>query len=148
MNKQNDSKHKDLQKIEEALSKAVYVSNDVQLKTEIRKGTSAIVSTDPLLYKRLLQKFPKEKVADTTKKTGKFFTVTGILITVLTGGVLAWIGLPIAGAGAAIGITGLTLDDYKNYTIIMDYEKNQVMFFKTKGSNSLKLSKKLNKVVR
>ena len=141
------NKSKDLKKIEEALETAIYVSNDLELATEIKKKTIAIISTDLNLYGKLLKKFPKEKIADKTKKTGTFFTVAGILITVLTGGVLMWIGLPMAGVGAVIGVTGLALEDYKEYTLFMDYEKNQVVFLKTKGSPSIKLSKKFNKIV-
>lgn len=139
--------NKDIKKIEEALETAVYVSDNVQLKTEIKKKTIAIISTDAGLYEELLKKFPKEKIADKTKKTGKFFTVAGVLITVLTGGVFAWIGLPMAGVGAAIGITGLALEDYQDYTIFMDYEKKQTVFLKTKGTPAIKLSQKLSKVV-
>ena len=142
-----EQKQKDTEAIKEALEKATYVSNDLQLKTEIRKKTIAIISTDIELYQKLLKKFPKEKVANKTKKTGKFLTVLGGLITVLTGGILAWIGLPIAGAGAALGLTGMALEDYNDYTLFLDYDKKQVIFLKTKGSPSIKLSKDFGKIV-
>lgn len=143
----NTNAKKDIAKITEALEKATYVSNDLELKTEIKKKTIAIISTDTKLYEKLLKKFPKEKVAEKSKKAGKFLTISGLLITLLTGGVLAIVGLPMAGAGAAIGVTGLALEDYKDYTLFMDYEKNQVIFLKTKGTPSIKLSRKFNKVV-
>ena len=142
-----EKKNKDLEKFKVAMEKAVYVSDDLQLKTEIKKRTQVIVSTNIDLYAKFVEKFPKEKVAGKVKTAGKVATVSGILITVLTGGVLSGIGLPMAGAGVIAATTGAVVEDYRHYTLFMDYDNKQVIFVKTKGRNALKLSKSLPKVV-
>ena len=120
-------------KIEEAVKTAVSVSNDTDLKTEIAKGTLMIISTDPALYSRLLKKFPKEKVSKNTKSVGGALAAFGVLITVITAGAFSFIGLPLAGIGAAMGIAGITLDDYTDYTIGLDYDAHHTIFMKLKG---------------
>ena len=100
----------------------VHTSNDLELKTELGKGTVIIISDDKELYHKMIQKFPKKKISKFAKKAGKALGIIGVGISVLTGGVLAWIGLPLAGVGAAMGITGSALDDYKHYKVVIDYD--------------------------
>lgn len=106
----------------------VRTSNDLELKTELGKGTIIIISDDKELYQKMIQKFPKRKISKFAKKTGKILGFIGIGISVLTAGVLAWIGLPLAGVGAAIGITGSALDDYKHYKMVIDYDNMRLIF--------------------
>lgn len=138
------SEKRKLEKFNEALENATYVADDLQLKTEIKKKTMVIISTDLALYEKMIQKFPKTKVARKTKAAGDLLTVAGILITVLTGGVLAIVGLPMAGVGVAMEVTGLALEDYKDYSVFMNYDKKQVLFVKTEGKPSIKLPKNIN----
>ena len=136
----NQKKQKVLiQAIEIALEKAPTVDNEIDLKSAIKMERNAIISTDQELYARLLKKVPKEKAARKTKKTGKFLAAFGTIVSVATGGVLAWIGVPIAAAGVLICGTGLVLEEYKDYSIFLDYDKKKVIFIKTKGTNSLEL---------
>lgn len=130
---------KRLEKFKEALENAIYVEDDLQLKTEIKKKSMIVISTDIVLYEKFLHKFPKTKVARKTKDTGDLLTIAGILITVLTGGVLAIVGLPMAGVGVAMEVTGLAMEDYKDYEIYMNYDEKQVMFVKTGGKLSIKM---------
>ena len=136
-----------LEKFNEALENATYVADDLQLKTEIKKKTMVVISTDLALYEKLLQKFPKAKVARKTKSAGDLLTVVGILITIFTGGVLAIVGLPIAGLGLAMEVTGLALEDYKDYSIFMHYDKQQVWFIKTGGKPSIELPKSIKEEI-
>lgn len=138
---------KDSEIICKAFEEATYVADDLQLKTEIKKNTIAIISTDLALYEKLVKKFPKEKVANTSKKTGKALMFFGVLITVLTGGVLSSVGIPLCAAGMTMEIAGLVAEDYANYTIFMDYDKKQVKFLKTQGDPSIKLSQTFKKIV-
>lgn len=76
----------------------------------------------------MIQKFTKRKISKFAKKMGKFFTVFGVGISVVTGGVMSWIGLPMAGIGATLGITGKALDDYKHYKMVIDYDNVRLIF--------------------
>lgn len=125
--------------LNEALKNAVHVSNDLELKTAIKQKTLAIISTDIALYTKLLKKFPKEKVSKITKTVGKSLTILGTAITLGTGGILSGIGLPIAGAGALIGVSGMVADDYSDYRIFMDYDNRRVAFVKVKGNPKVKI---------
>ena len=107
---------------------AVYVSNDLELKTEMGKHTPRIISADIKLYEKMIQTFPKAKIAKKSKKGGKVLMWLGIGITVATGGVLSIVGLPIAGAGAVLGVSGIALDDYKHYKIYIDYDEKRLLF--------------------
>ena len=143
--KKNQKNQKALiQAIEIALEKAPTVDNEIDLKSAIKMERNAIISTDQELYASLLKKVPKEKAARKTKKTGKFLAAFGTIVSVATGGVLAWIGVPIAAAGVLIGGTGIMLEEYKNYSIFLDYDKKKVIFIKTKGTNSLELPDNFN----
>lgn len=106
----------------------VHTSNDLELKTELGKGTIIIICDDKELYSKMIQKFPKRKISKFAKKTGKILTFIGIGLSVVTGGVLSWIGIPMAGIGATIGITGKALDDYKHYEMIIDYDNMRLIF--------------------
>lgn len=106
----------------------VHVFNDLELKTELGKGTVIIISNDKELYGKMIQKFPKRKISKFAKKTGKVLAILGVGISVVTGGILSWIGLPLAGVGAAIGITGKALDDYKHYKMVIDYDNMRLIF--------------------
>ena len=106
----------------------VHTSNDLELKTELGKGTIIIISDDKCLYSKMIQKFTKRKTSKFAKKTGKFLTVFGVGISVVTGGILSWIGLPMAGIGATLGITGKALDDYKHYKMVIDYDNMRLIF--------------------
>lgn len=115
----------------------VHTSNDLELKTELGKGTTIIISDDKELYGKMIQKFPKRKISKFAKKTGKVLTFLGVGISVITGGVLSWIGLPMAGVGAAIGVTGKALDDYKHYEMIIDYDNMRLIFVNKKTADKL-----------
>ena len=116
------------------LKNAVYVTNDLELKTEMGKRTRLIVSTDKDLYYKTIQKWPqaKNKTAKKSKKIGKVLTYLGIGITVASGGVLSGVGLPLAGIGAATGIAGAAIDDYRHYKLFIDYEEKRLVFKRTK----------------
>lgn len=117
------------QEVKEIIERdGVHTSNDLELKTELGKGTIIIISDDKELYSKMIQKFPKRKVSKFAKKTGKILTFLGIGLSIVTGGVLSWIGLPLAGVGAAIGITGKALDDYKHYKMLIDYDNMRLIF--------------------
>lgn len=138
------NKKKELEKQqawEHALKNAKHVSNDVDLKTVIGQKSLVIISTDPVLYQRLLQKFSKEKLAGKGKAWGKALAWTGTAITVLSAGVLSSIGIPLIGAGAALGVTGMVLEDYKDYNLFLDYDNKQVVFVKVKGTPHIDLPK-------
>ena len=115
----------DLKEIEK---RAVVVTDDVGLKTEMGKKKKYILSNDPELYHKMIQKFTKHKASKTTKKAGKMAFWTGVGITVLSSGILSWVGLPLAGAGAAVNVSGKALDDYKNYKLYIDYDSRAILF--------------------
>ena len=123
-------------KLEEAMRQATHVSTDVDLKTAVKKGQLVIISSNSQLYAKMLEKFPKEKVTKKVSSTGKAVASVGVLLTVATGGLL---GLPLVGGGLIAGAAGSILDDYKNYTILMDYDKKEVQFVKTKGNPHVKI---------
>lgn len=126
-------------KVADALKDAVYVSDDISMKTAIQQGKLVVISTDNNLYVKLLDKFPKEKLTKKVSKTGKVMTVAGVFITVASGGLLSSIGIPLAGIGIAGSVAGDALDNYENYSIRMDYDNKQVQFIKTKGNPHVKL---------
>ena len=105
------------------------------------KKSLAIISTDANLYEKLLQKFPKALVSSKGKTCGKALAGAGLALSILSGGLFAFIGVPLIGAGAAVGGVGILLDDYKNYSIILDYDAKQVVFIKTKGEPRIELPK-------
>jgi len=127
--------------------KAVYVANNIELKTAVAKKSLFIISTDATLYAELLKKFPKEKVCKKTKTIGKVLATLGSLITVLSFGLFAFVGVPMAAAGAALGITGAALDDYKDYELFMDYDQKRVAFMKLKGTPRIDKTKKGFRVI-
>ena len=120
-------------KLNEAMKKAVYVSNDIDLKSAIARNELVVISDDINLYKNLLSKFSKDKIAKKTNGFGKILMGIGATITVATYGLFAFVGVPIAAVGAALGVGGKALDDYEKYTIAMNHDEKQVAFFKTKG---------------
>ena len=133
---------------EEAYQKAVVVKDSVALKTAIGKKELVIISEDPVLYERLLNKMPKEKTAATAKKAGGILAVLGVAISVLSFGLFSFVGVPMAIAGGALGATGLILDDYKDYSLFLNYDKQTVIFFKVKGYPRLNLPTKRKKLIR
>ena len=122
----------------ELLDTATYVSDKVHLKTAVEKGETIIISTDPELYSKMLEKFPKEKMTKKSRKVGKKAAILGGVIAVIFSGT---IGLSIAAIGLALNLTGKALDDYKNYTILMDYDNMRLIFVKTKGDGKIDLKK-------
>ena len=145
MSKKSDRKQAELEKQwNDAVENAVHVANEVDLKTQIGKKALVIVSSDMELYTRLLQKFPKENMVSSAKSFGKGLIGLGLGISFLTGGFLSFIGIPLAGIGAAIGATGIVLEDYKDYILVMDYDNKMVTFFKVKGSPCLELPKNIS----
>ena len=141
MSKKAEKQAEIQRKWEEAAENAIHVANNADLKTAIGKKALVIISSDQELYERLLQKFPKENVASGAKSLGKFLVGLGLGISILTGGFLSFVGIPMDGIGAAFGATGMVLDDYKDYILAMDYDKKQVIFFKVKGSPCLEMPK-------
>lgn len=121
-------------KLNDALKKAVYVSDEIELKSAVARNELIIISNDLKLYSKLLQKFPKEKITKKANKLGKVIAGLGIGITVATAGLFSFIGLPIAAAGTALGVGGNVLDEYNKYSICMDYKNKKVMFVKIKGN--------------
>lgn len=121
----------------EAFNNSVHVTNSVDLRSEVCKKSLVIVSTEAALYEKLIERFPKAKVAKGSRTAGKVLVGLGTAITVLSFGAFSFVGIPIAGAGVALGSTGLVLDDYKDYTILMDYDEKRVIFIKTKGTPKL-----------
>ena len=94
---------------EELMRNAVYVNNSIELKTAIAKKELVIISTDPELYERMLNKITKEEVSNASKLWGKILMGVGAFITVASFGLFSVIGLPIAGVGAALEVTGVAL---------------------------------------
>ena len=90
---------------EELMRNAVYVNNSIELKTAIAKKELVIISTDPELYERMLNKITKEEVSNASKLWGKILMGVGAFITVASFGLFSVIGLPIAGVGAALGVS-------------------------------------------
>lgn len=127
--------------LEKALNNAVHVSNDLELKTAIGKKELAIISNDTVLYARLLEKIPKERVSAGSKSFGKLLVGLGAAISIMSFGLFAFIGVPMAGAGAVMGTIGIALDDYKDYSLALDYDKKEVVFLKVKGSPCLQIPK-------
>lgn len=123
-------------KLEDAMKQATYVSTDIDLKTAVQRGDLVVISTDNELYEKLLKKFPMEKVTKGVSKAGNKVAGVGVILTVATGGLL---GLPLVGYGILAKVAGNLLDDYKNHTILMDYDKRQVQFIKTKGNPHVKI---------
>ena len=107
---------------------APHVPNDLELKTEMGKQTFIIVSDDEELYHSMIQRFPKRKISQTTKKFGNVLTILGLGITIGTGGILSSIGLPLAGIGLTSKLTGGILDDYKHYEMFIDYNNKKLIF--------------------
>ena len=62
----------------------------------------------------------------------------GAAISILSYGLFSFIGVPIAAAGATLGVGGNMLDEYNKYSISMDYKNKKVMFVKTKGNPCVK----------
>lgn len=137
------------QRFAQECARATRVNSDIDLKTAIGQKKLVIISSNQELYGRLLKKVPKENVSAGSKKLGGFLIALGTILSVATGGLFSFIGIPLAGAGAALGATGMVLDDYKDYSLFVIYEKKEVMFVKTKGTPCLELpkgtSKKLNR---
>ena len=138
------SKKQSLEKANnEALNKAVenapIVTNRVDLLSAVKKGELAIISTDQELYASFLKKMPKEKIARKSKTTGSVLLVLGTVITVATGGILAGVGLPMAAAGLVTGAAGLALEEFKGYSILLDYDQKRTYFIKTTGNPHLEL---------
>lgn len=123
-------------KLEDAMRTAVHVSNEVDLKTAVQQDKLVIISSDSRLYAKMLEKFPMEKVSKKVSGVGKAVAGAGVLLTVTTGGIL---GVPLIGYGLLSHAIGNVADNYKNYTIRMDYDKKQVQFIKTKGKPHVKL---------
>lgn len=121
-----------------AVKNAVHVTDEVGLKTAVKQGKLVIISSDPQLYKKMLSKFPKEKVTKNVRTAGKVMTGIGAVAAVMTGGI---IGIPMAILGIAGTVGGKFLDYFKDYTIQMDYEEKQVLFIKTKGDVYVKMGK-------
>ena len=121
---------------EDELKNAVFVSNDVELKTEIGKHTRLIVSTDAEFYEKMIQRFPKikHKAAKKSKKYGKALMAVGVGVAVLTGGVLLPVGAIVAGSGAVLEVAGLTMDDYRHYKMYFDYNNQRLIFKRTKNT--------------
>lgn len=130
-----------LQAWNEAFEKAVCVDNEIDLKTEIGKKSLVIRSSDPKLYARLLGKLPKERVSVGVKGVGKLLAGFGAALTVMSFGALSFVGVPMVAMGAAVDIAGGALDDYKDYSLSMDYDNKQVIFVKIKGNPCLELPK-------
>lgn len=128
MSKKIDFEEMDRNFFEEMEKKAVVVTDDVGLKTEMGKEKQCILSRDPELYRKMIQKFTKHKVSRTTKGAGKVAFWTGVGITVLSSGILSGIGLPLAGAGAVANVSGRALDEYKNYRLYIDYDSRAILF--------------------
>lgn len=133
---------------EVAYNNAVVVKNNIDLKTAIGKKELVIISEDAALYERLLKKVPKENVAAGAKNTGRILAVLGVAISVLSAGLFSFVGIPMAIAGGALGAAGLVLDDYKDYSLYLDYDKKAVIFFKVKGSPKLNLPASPQKLIR
>ena len=125
-------------KLKDAMKNAVYVSDDIELKSAVARNELVIISSDLKLYSNLLQKFPKEKVVKKANGLGKVLVGVGAAISILSYGLFSFIGLPIAAAGAALGVGGKVLDEYNQYSIAMDYKNKKVMFVKIKGNPCVK----------
>lgn len=139
MSKKKDAELEEM--LRNALNNAVHVSNDLELKTAIGKKNLAIISNDIVLYARLLEKMPKEQVSSGTKSFGKLLIGLGAAISIMSFGLFSFIGVPMAAAGAVMGTIGVALDDYKDYSLVLDYDKKEVVFLKVKGSPCLKIPK-------
>ena len=135
MNKEKEKQAENI--INEAISKATVVGNDTDLKTAVRKKVLAIISTDSKLYERLLKKLPKENVSIAAKGLAQPLISWGAVL--VWTGIFTIPGLIMLGSGAALEVTGLALDDARNYSIMMDYDNKRVILLKTKGKPKLDL---------
>lgn len=137
--KKQEAEKAKLEALEKALENAPCVDNHVDLLTEVKKRVPAIISTEEKLYASFLKKFPREKIAKKSKATGSVLIALGAFITISSSGLLSGIGVPMALTGAAAGVAGKSLEEYKHYSIFMDYDNKRVIFLKTKGRNALDL---------
>lgn len=137
----DNEKQRQYERFKREYDKAVRVSNNIDLKTEMKKNSLVIISTDEKLYENLLKKFPKAKISKGAKKTGKFLTFAGVLISVLSAGFLSFVGIPMAGVGVVLGAAGLVLDDYEDYRVFINYDNKEIIFVKVKGVPRMELPK-------
>ena len=134
---------------EQALAQKRVVADSFSLKEAVKRGDVMIVSTDAELYSQLLERFNKQSAAKTAKTTGGIIAALGVGIALITTGLFipAGAALAVAGVGAAGGIAGMVLDDYKDYAFTLDFDNKNIIFLKIKGSPRVKQSevKELNK---
>ena len=117
-----------------------YVDNDIDLKCAINTKKVVIISSDKKLFVELESKFKKKKAASATKKTGSFISKVGMGLFAISmfipglNGIVLMGELAVAGVGGLSKIVGSAMDDFKNYTMIIDYENKRVLFIKVKGN--------------
>ena len=70
-------KQKDLDAIKEAIETATYVSDDLQLKTEIKKKNNRNSIYRHCALPKTTQEIPQRKSRECVKKTGKVFSSIG-----------------------------------------------------------------------
>ena len=116
-----------------------YVDNELDLKCAINTREVVIVSSNKELFEELEAKFKKKKASTKTKKTGSLVSKIGMgLFTVSLfipglNGVVLMGELAVAGIGGLGKLAGSAMDEFKNYTMIIDYEKKRVLFVRVKG---------------
>lgn len=116
-----------------------YVDNEIDLKCAINTREVIIVSSDRALFIELEAKFRKKKASTKTKKAGSFLSKVGMGLFAISlffpglNGVVLMGELAVAGIGGLSKIAGSAIDDFKNYTMVIDYEKKRVVFVRVKG---------------
>ena len=116
-----------------------YIDSEIDLKCAINTREVVIVSSDSELFIELESKFKKKKFSTTAKKKGSLFSKIGVGLFAVSmfipgvRGVVLMGELAIAGIGGLSKIAGSAMDDFKNYTMVIDYENKRVIFIKTEG---------------
>jgi hypothetical protein len=117
-----------------------YVDNEIDLKCAINTREVVIVSSDKALFVELEAKFKKKKASTKTKKAGSFLSKVGMGLFAISlfipglNGVVLMGELAVAGIGGLSRLAGSAIDDFKNYTMVIDYENKRVLFVRVKGN--------------
>lgn len=117
-----------------------YVNNEIDLRCAVNTREVVIVSSDTALFVELESKFKKKKASVKTKKAGSFLSKVGMGLFAISlfvpglNGVVLMGELAVAGIGGLSKLLGSAIDDFKNYTMVIDYENKRVLFVRVKGN--------------
>lgn len=111
--------------------KPAYANDKNELKQAIKLKEQAVIVTDKNLFWAMEKRISINIKGKGIKKIGKY----GLAWGVLTIGVIAPIGLPLLCVSGLGTIAGYAIDKYKNYNLLLDYERENILFIKIKGDN-------------